>query len=67
MIASFSRSLVLMTSIIKSLGVIDQVHPENSPEENAVIVYYNFLFVEAIVLVITAVFSLIVGYLYEIL
>ena len=63
---SFSIQVTLIESLADTIDFVNANNPDQSNEKNAIKTYQNFLITEAIVLSMTGVVSLIVGYLYEI-
>ena len=66
LVGSFSIQVTLIESLADTIDFVNANNPDQSNEKNAVKTYQNFLITEAIVLGMTGVVSLIVGYLYEI-
>ena len=58
--------MVLLHSIVNTLKAVKAEHPDQSPEQNAVDSYHNWLVIETVTLVMTTFLSVFSGYLYEI-
>ena len=65
-LATFSSHMVLLHSIVNTLKAVKAAHPDQSPEQNAVDSYHNWLVIETVTLVMTTFLSVFSGYLYEI-